>query len=99
MTDKVIYAIFFEDGSMDEGPVVLTDEIYTTRLVADIRRNELYAEDLAQRKIDYNSDPWLSQSLENEIGKGFFGNLNPLYEVRAITLKEKPTVIPTDGTI
>ena len=87
-----VYAIIYEDGSMDEGPVVLEDEVYSTMAVAEARRNELFEKAVHDKKTDpdYYRDGYLKNQFEFELKNQRYGNLVPLYQVTTLTVKDKP---------
>lgn len=76
-----VYGIMNEDGSTDDGPRLLEDHFYRTKEAAESVRKKLYDKDLAERWIDFERDGYLYNKLKEEIQMGYFGNLNPSYEV------------------
>jgi hypothetical protein len=83
-----VYGIYFEDGSMDDGACLLQDHIYLSDAKAAEVRDKLYNEELERKRKDFKNSYGLARDLEDEISKGYFGNLNPDYFVVELDVKE-----------
>ena len=87
-----VYAILYEDGSMDEGPIILEDEVYSSIDVAQARMIELFNRAVKKKQDpNYYHDGYLKNKFEKELREHVYGNLVPLYQVTTLIIKEKPS--------